>query len=436
MLAPIDLSRLESALASAKGWIELAIIAACLVIGWAVDRRFRIRTDSRPDVLRMGLGGVNRLMFPLVTLALVFVAYFLTRRLWPPFFLSIALPMLVALAAIRMAVYAMRGVFGGSAWLKSSERAIAFTIWGFVILYFIGVLPEIGAELDSIDVPLGKRHLSLLTIAKAAGVVLVTLAITLWISGLLEQRLMKSALDDNLRVVLAKFVRAIMIAVGVLIALEAVGFDLTLLSVFGGALGVGIGLGLQKLAANYIAGFTILLDRSIRMGDMITVDNRFGIVSRVTSRYVVIRSLDGIEAIVPNETLVTTTVLNHSYSNKEIRIAVGIQIGYDSDVERALTLMTEIANREPRVLKAPNPPSAFLVGFGDNGINLELGIWINDPENGQLNLKSALNLAILHAFNEHGIRIPFPQRELRLLNPPAGLAGGDQRATSGRPPPG
>jgi small-conductance mechanosensitive channel len=186
---------------------------------------------------------------------------------------------------------------------------------------------------------------------------------------------------------------------------------------------VGIGLGLQKLASNYIAGFTILLDRSIRVGDMITVDSRFGVVSKVTSRYVVVRSLDGVEAIVPNETLVTTTVLNHSYTNREIKIGVPIQISYDSDLDLAMQLMTQVALGEPRTLRTPAiAPVVNVLGFADSGINLELAIWINDPENGQGNLKSALNVAIWKVFQEKGIKIPFPQREVRLLTPAAGAA--------------
>jgi small-conductance mechanosensitive channel len=242
---------------------------------------------------------------------------------------------------------------------------------------------------------------------------------------LIEQRLDHATqLDINHRVVLAKFVRAALLVVGVLIALQAIGFDLTLLSVFGGALGVGIGLGLQKLASNYIAGFTILIDRSIRLGDMVTVDGRFGSVSKVTSRYVVVRSLDGIEAIVPNETLVTTTVLNHSYSTRSVRIAITVQVPYDADIDRALALMEDAARAQPRVLKSPDGPTAFLASFGDNGVNLELGVWINDPENGQLNLRSAINRDILRVFQENGIRQPTQQREIRILPPPdaAGFA--------------
>ncbi len=162
---------------------------------------------------------------------------------------------------------------------------------------------------------------------------------------------------------------------------------------------VGIGLGLQKLAANYIAGFTILLDKSIRLGDIITVDGRYGVVARVTSRYVVVRSLDGVEAIVPNETLVITTVLNHSSTTRELRISVQVQIAYDADVDRALALMVEAARVETRVIhEGGNAPAAFLLGFGDSGLNLELGLWLKDPENGQLALKQHAEPAHFRGF--------------------------------------
>ena len=195
--------------------------------------------------------------------------------------------------------------------------------------------------------------------------------------------------------------------------------------------------GLQKLASNYIAGFTILLDRSIRVGDMITVDNRFGVVSKVTARYVVVRSLDGVEAIVPNETLVTTTVLNHTYTSKEIKVGVPIQISYDSDLDLAMRLMTEAALAEARTLRtAAITPVVTVLGFADNGINLELAVWINDPENGQGNLKSALNVAIWKAFRANGIAIPYPQREVRLLGTGAEEAGNASPTSDPGPRPG
>jgi len=425
MITALDLSRVDTALATPAGWIELGLIGLCAVCGYLAARRLRVTTATEMEVLRVGVGGVNRLIFPLVTLLLLLAGTAGFRHYAPPFFLALALPLFVALALIRLVVYALRGIFGSSAWLKTSERAISFSVWGLLILYFLGVLPEIGAELDAIEIPIGKARVTLLAIGKAALVVLLTLAITLWLSGLIEQRLMRAgALDSSLRAVMAKSIRALLLVVAVLIALQAVGIDLTLLSVFGGALGVGIGLGLQKLASNYIAGFTILIDRSIRLGDLITVDGRFGTVAKVTSRYVVVRGLDGVEAVVPNETLVTTTVLNHSYTTREIRVAIPVQVSYDSDVDVALRLMEDAGLAEPRVLRAPNPPMAYLVAFADSGINLELGVWVKDPEQGQLNLRSSINRRLWKSFQEAGIKIPFPQREMRILGPQGAMGSG------------
>ena len=416
MFAPIDFSRITVALTTPAGWIELVVVAACFGIGWLLDRRVQLESTSEAALVQFGLSGVNRVLLPLTTLVLLLVAQAVFRHWHPPFFIAIALPLSIALAVIRLFVFAVRRLFGTPSWLPASERAISFAIWGFVLLYFTGVLPLVRDELANIEIPIGSKHLSVYELLRGVLAIVFTVAVTLWLSGLVERRLMRaSKIDTNLRAVLGKFIRALLLVAGMLFALQAVGIDLTVLAVFGGALGVGIGLGLQKLASNYIAGFTILLDRSIRLGDMITVDNRFGVVAEVTARYVVVRSLDGVEAIVPNETLATTTVLNHSYSNKNVRMGIPVQIGYDSDVDRALALMVDAARAEPRALGDANAPQAFLVRFADSGIDLELGVWVNDPENGQLNLRSAINLRIWKVFAEAGIRIPFPQREIRLL---------------------
>jgi small-conductance mechanosensitive channel len=418
MIAPIDFSRLQVALGQPRGWLELALTLACIGIAWLVDRRIAQRRVRRLPKAHLP-GSFVGLRFPLIALLLVYVASVgWSHAVGPPFFLAIAAPILVALVVIRMLAYALHRLFPAQTWLPASELAIGTAIWGLAILYFLGVLPEIRATLAQLVIPIGKTDVSLLTIFTGIAVVVVTLIVTLWISGMIEQRLaLATQLDANLRVVLAKFIRAVLIVVAVLIALEQIGFDLTLLTVFGGALGVGIGLGLQKLASNYIAGFTILLDRSIRIGDLVTVDGRTGVVSKATSRYVVVRSGDGVEAIVPNETVVTTTVLNHSYTSPQLRLALQVQVSYDSDVEKALALLTEIALREPRVLRDAQAPKSFLVNFADNGVTLELGVWINDPHVGQLDLKSSLNRAILKEFGANGIDIPFPRRDVRIVGP-------------------
>ena len=222
--------------------------------------------------------------------------------------------------------------------------------------------------------------------------------------------------------VFSRLATALLVLLAVLIVLPLVGIDLTVLSVFGGAIGVGLGFGLQKIASNYVSGFIILLDRSIRIGDLITVDNFYGEVKNITTRYVVVRALDGREAIIPNELLIATTVLNHSYSNRQIRLALNLQVAYRSDLQRATQLMEEVARKHQRVLADP-PPKAFLLRFADSGVDLELGVWIGDPENGVLSIRSELLLEIWRAFQEAGIEIPYPQREVRILPGAGGVPG-------------
>jgi small-conductance mechanosensitive channel len=416
MLAPLDLDHILEALATPAGLVDLGAVLACFAVAWWVDRRVRLGSGVESRFAKISAGSVNRVIFPLTALLLLLVVRGILRYWHPPLFFSIAVPLVVALALIRLCLYALHSLFGPSRFVPISERAISYVIFGALILYYFGVLPEIGNTLAEAKLPIGKNEVSMLDLGRDALVLILAIVASLWVAGFLEQQLMRSKTGDtNARVVVAKLFRALLLLVGVLIALSVVGIDITVLSVFGGALGVGIGLGLQKLASNYIAGFTILLDRSVRIGDMITVDNRFGVVSKATSRYVVVRSLDGIEAIVPNETMVTTTVLNHSYTSRDIKVGVPIQISYDSDLDRAMRIMTEVALGEPRVLRQPNPPLVLVIRFGENGIDLELAVWINDPESGQSNLKSALFLGIWRAFRANDIKIPYPQREIRFV---------------------
>lgn len=427
MVTPLDFDRIQASLRTSDGWIELATIAVCFAIAWAIDRRFYVTSERESRVAQLSAGSFNRLIFPLTALGLLFVARAVLRQWLVPAFFPVALPLVVALALIRLLIYALRTLVGSHA-AAASERTLSFAIWAALLLYYVGVLPEVRAALDDARIPLGKTELSLLDLGSDAIVIVVVIVLSLWVASLIEKRLLRAAnLDGNLRVLLSKVFRALLILVGVLVALSFIGVNLTVLSVFGGALGVGIGLGLQKIASNYIAGFTILLDRSIRLGDTITVDNRTGTVSVVTSRYVLVRGLDGIDAIVPNETLVTTTVLNHSYTSKDVKVGIPVQISYDSDLELAMRLMVELAAEEPRVLKGALAPVVNVLRFGSDGIDLELAVWINDPENGQGNLKSTLNIAIWKTFGDKGIRIPYPQRVVRIVG---GLPGDDAGSVS------
>lgn len=420
MFPTIPTQRLEALIATTGGQIQFAIVLFAFLAGWLVDRWVERGRAARGDADRMP-GGVVRGIFPISALVLLLLARAAWGRRTDPLFLDIAVPLAIALAGIRVLVYMVRKLFPGAGWLRTSERTIGLGIWGALALHYFGIGAEIVDGLDAVRIPIGRSHVTLLTVLSGALVVLVTLAATLWLAGFVERRLMNTDLNANVRAVMVKFLRAVLVVAGVLIALQAIGIDLTLLSVFGGALGVGVGLGLQKLAANYIAGFTILLDKSVKLGDLVTVDGKYGVVAEVTSRYVVVRGMDGIEAIVPNETLITTTVLNHSHSDRKVRIAIPVQVAYGCDIDRALAALEAAARDEPRALQdAERAPAAFVAGFADSGINLELGVWVGDPENGQLNLRSAINRRILANLAAEGIAIPFPQREVRVLATPAG----------------
>lgn len=284
-----------------------------------------------------------------------------------------------------------------------------------VALHLSGVLPTVIDGLEQVAFSIGKAKVNLWMLLQGALTVFVTVLVALWVAGVIESRLMRTeGLDANLKLVFTRLSRGLLVVLAVAIGLPLVGIDLTALSVFGGALGVGLGFGMQKIAANYVSGFILLLDRSIRIGNLISVGNERGIVSQITTRYTVLKGMTGIESIVPNETLVGSIVQNETFTDPKVRVAVPIQVGYATDLEKAMAIMIEAAQAQPRVMEDP-APGAFLESFADSGINLQLGFWIRDPAEGTLGIRSAINMQIWRRFKEEGIEIPFPQREVRVL---------------------
>jgi small-conductance mechanosensitive channel len=344
-------------------------------------------------------------------------------RYWHPVsLLNIAVSLLYALALVRITIYMLRHALPPSDWLRSSERYISWVIWIGFALYIGGLWPALRGALDDIGFSTGRQRVSLLLILQGLLSVGITVLLALWLGRVVEARMMRtSALNVSLRVMLTKLAQALLLLAAILIALPAVGIDLTVLSVFGGMLGVGIGFGLQKIASNYISGFIILMDRSVSLGDLVTIDQHTGQLSKMTARYVVVRSLSGVEAIIPNDTLITATVVNHSYTDKRVRQAIPVQVSYDCDLEQAMRIMVEAAQRQPRVLADP-PPKALITRFGDSGVDLELGFWVDDPQAGTGGLRSDLHLDIWREFGKHRIEIPYPQRTVRFAGaPPEGL---------------
>lgn len=406
--------------------VQSGVIVAAGALAWIVAAQLRRRLSAHRgsgEAVTFGAGGVHRVLFPVTFWLLLVAGRWLLAPHQSVHLLAVAVPLVLSLVIVRIAVYVMRHAFPAGNWLVQSERAVAWTVWTGVGLHVTGALPGLRTWLSEVQVPLGNVNVSVLDVIEGTLSALVTIVAALWLARLVEQQLMKlQHVDINVRIVLGKFLKAVLIGLGLLFALSLAGIDLTVLSVFGGALGVGLGLGLQKIAANYVSGFAILLDRSIKLGDLVTIDGRHGEVTRLTARYVVVRSMDGTENIIPNESVITSTVVNHSYSDKQLRLDGAVQIAYDADPDVAIDTILTVARSHARVLDSPEP-SAFVKGFGESGVDLEFYVWIRDPEAGRANLRSELNIAILRAFRDRGIEIPFPQRDIRLVGgsiPPAG----------------
>ena len=393
------------------GAIALSVVTA-VGLSYVLLPRMRTADPSRWEV---GLGGLRRLMFPLIALALLLIARWVLAHYQSVSVLNIALPLLTAMAIIRVVAYALRLVLAPGSVLSVFERTIGWLVWIGVALDVFGMTSDIIDYFDSVSFHFGKQRISLLLIGQAVLWVVAAMLLALWIGRVLEERLMAAhGLDMTLRVMLTKVMRALLVLFAILVALPAVGVDLTALSVFGGAIGVGIGFGLQKIASNYISGFIILLDRSVRIGDLVTIEKHTGQLSKMTARYVVVRGLDGTEAIIPNETLITSTVINQTYTDSSVYVPLPVQISYQSDLDLAVRLLLDVAKRHARAKPEP-APQVLIKSFADNGIELELGVWVADPEEGKTNLRSDLYYGIWQEFKTHGIEIPYPQREVRLL---------------------
>ncbi|QJR09799.1 hypothetical protein DSM104443_00849 [Usitatibacter rugosus] len=394
-------------------FLGVVVIAAALAISVLVTRRLRKRLATHPHRWANnsdfpGFAG------PLVAVAIVWIARFAVQRThWLEHtpLLDLAIPLLVALAVIRFALYVLASVLPQGSLLSGSQRTISWLIWIGVALYFTGLLPEVEEALDDVVIPIGKDRFTLLLAIRAVFSVAVTLAVTLWIANVIEGRLQKAEhLQVSTRAVMGKFVRAMAVLLAILIALPLVGVDVTALSVFGGAIGVGLGFGMQKIASNYVSGFIILLDRSVRIGDLVTVDNRQGTVQEIASRYTVVKAGDGTQSIIPNETLITQTVINHTYSNRRAVVKVQASVPYDTDLDIALGILRSAGETHPLALKDP-APAAVILKIGDPGVDLELSIWIDDVFANAAQIRTDLLRAILAGFREHGIRIPAVRRE-------------------------
>ncbi len=391
--------------------LELVVLALCVGLAWLAVVGLRKSFDRSERSIWFGRNDLDGVLFPLVLLCLGFAARIVVDRYTHAAVLTLAVPVLVALVVIRTGVKVLQVAFAHARWVRALEQTLSWVAWVAMVMWVSGLLPMVLNELDQISWKVGGSQLSVRNILEGIISASAVLIITLWISSGIEARLLRSATGDalSLRKAVSNATRALLLFLGLILALSIVGIDLTALSVLGGAVGVGIGFGLQKLAANYVSGFVILAERSLRIGDHVRVDGFEGMVTEINARYTVVRSQTGRESIVPNEMLVSSRVENLSLADSVVYQSTKVQVGYDSDVAQVIALLTQAALVQPRVLRDPEP-SVQLSEFAPDGLEFTVVYWINDLQNGQGNLRSDINMAILALLRQNHIDIPYPQQ--------------------------
>jgi len=397
--------------------MEFALLAACGVVAWLAVKMLRraLPPQGRSSIL-LGEADFDGVLFPMLLLCLAFTAREVSGNFLPLALFTLAIPILVALVAIRLGVKVLRAAFSEAKWSRALEHTISWVAWALLVLWVSGLLPAILNELDQISWKVGNSRMSVRNVLEGALTAGMVLILSLWVSAGIESRLLRDAKGSelSLRKAVSNAARAALLFLGLMVALSAVGIDLTALSVVGGAIGVGVGFGLQKLAANYVSGFVILAERSMRIGDYVRLDSCEGVITEINARYTVVRALNGHESIVPNEQLITSRVENLSLTDSRVYQSTNISVAYDSDVDLVRNLLHAAAAAQARVLADP-PPNAMLANFGADGLEFTLGYWVADPDKGSGALRSDVNRAILAALRSHQIDIPFPQRVVHTM---------------------
>ena len=432
--------------------VLIAVLAAGIagVVALSVARALRVqRADAAairsPHLLDHILEGAILIAPILAGLALLVAAHFVVAAFsLSPEVIDACARLLVALVLVRLGVYVLGVLLGPNSWVRTRESRITLILWCIVAIAALGWLDVIEASLNRISLVPGRSQFSLWALLKGLVVVTAFVIVTSLIARAVERHVMRlDQLAVSTRVGVSKFTYFLLVGLGILLGINAAGVDVTTLNVLTGAIGLGLGFGLQSVASNFVSGFVLLMDKSIKPGDVISFTGQtgaaagnFGWVQELRGRYVVVRDRDGVDTLVPNQNLITTSFINWSYADQRVRLKLPVTVSYDDDPELALKLLVEATEDHPRILRDPAPVSR-LISFEANGMALEIRFWIADPVNGVNNVRSDVNRAIWRIFRTHGVRIPVPQQETRLLDarrqappPPraSGSVGVDQQA--------
>jgi len=387
---------------------ELGVLVLCLGLSWALVRLCR-RGDPRS--IWFGRRGFDGALFPLLALVLALTArWALNSWKMPIAVFDLAVPILASLAMIRVTVRVLQAAVPDAQWVRTLERTVSWLVWVGLVLWFTGLMSLLLDEMEQVHWRIGGANVSLRSMVEGAVTAVVVMVLVLWLSAALESRLLAGGGSSlSVRKMAANATRAILLLVGLLLALSAAGIPLGALSVMGGAIGVGIGLGLQKLAANYVSGFVILAEHSLRIGDVVKVDTFEGQITDIKMRYTVIRAVNGRESIVPNELLVTHRIENCSFADPKVALATTVQVAYATDLAALMPRLGDAVKAVPRVIADP-APAVQLSQFAADGLELTIVFWIADSDKGTGNVRSEVNLALLAAITAAGVEIPFPQQ--------------------------
>ena len=398
---------------------QLALVAILFLPAWLTSNRVEPLLEERarlikgmPGVLRVIVSFLRRLEW-LFFVALLAIAYVGTTVAgWPENNRLLYAAMLLSGAWLVISVvsHAIRSRF--------IRKAFTFIVWILVAATILGVADDVAALLDSIGFNIGDIRLSVLSVVEAAVFIGVLMWAAFSVGNFLDRRIQQvEELTPSLRVLLGKILRIVMVVVAVMVAMQSLSIDLTALTVLSGAVGVGIGFGLQKVVSNFISGIIILLDQSIKPGDTITLGETFGWIRELRARFVSVVTRDGREFLIPNEDFITTQVINWSFTDKFVRLDVPFGVSYDSDPHEVTRLAIEAAGSVDRVDSTVRKPVCWMTEFGDSSLNFLLRFWIDDPQGGLTNIRGKVLLALWDTFKEHGISIPYPHREVIMKNP-------------------
>jgi len=401
----------------------IAVIGLAALAGTGFVRRWRARHLALLNLrgARARVIDISLIETPaLVALAAMLVARTVIAAVGVPVtLLDIAMQLATALILVRLSIYLLRLALGPRSWLRTWETRLTLLVWLAISFQLVGWFDAIQSTLDAINLLPGRGRFTLWALLKGLVIITVFVIVTSVVARAAERRIMHiESIALSTRIGITKFTYFFLVGLGVLLGINAAGVDLTALTVLTGAVGIGLGFGLQSIASNFVSGFVLLMDKSIKPGDVIsftgmpgTSTESFGWVQALRGRYVVVRDRDGVETLVPNQQLITNPVINWSYSDRKVRLKLPVRISYRDDPEQALAILMHATEGNPRILRDP-PPVSRLMQFSDHGMDLELRFWIADPEAGVNNVRSDVNRAIWRLFRDAAITIPVAQREV------------------------